>query len=101
MECKDVVNVTMTSQIEKTTKESAANMNVVMLVIILSAGSLAFIVLYNLNNINVSERIRELSTIKVLGFFDDEVTMYILRENIILTLLGILAGSVLRIFHLH
>ena len=69
----------MTSQIEKTTKESAANMNVVMLVIILSAGSLAFVVLYNLNNINVSERIRELSTIKVLGFFDDEVTMYILR----------------------
>src|SRR5699024_2775761 len=53
MECKDVVNVTMTSQIEKTTKESAANMNVVMLVIILSAGSLAFVVLYNLNNINV------------------------------------------------
>ncbi|EOU1682657.1 FtsX-like permease family protein [Clostridium perfringens] len=100
MECKDVVNVTMTSQIEKTTKESAANMNVVMLVIILSAGSLAFVVLYNLNNINVSERIRELSTIKVLGFFDDEVTMYILRENIILTLLGILAGSVLgKILH--
>ncbi|MDZ4992544.1 FtsX-like permease family protein [Clostridium perfringens] len=95
MECKDVVNVTMTSQIEKTTEESAANMNVVMLVIILSAGSLAFVVLYNLNNINVSERIRELSTIKVLGFFDDEVTMYILRENIVLTLLGILAGSVL------
>lgn len=95
MECKDVVNVTMTSQIEKTTEESAANMNVVMLVIILSAGSLAFVVLYNLNNINVSERIRELSTIKVLGFFDDEVTMYILRENIILTLLGILAGSAL------
>ena len=100
MECKDVVNVTMTSQIEKTTKESAANMNIVMLVIILSAGSLAFVVLYNLNNINVSERIRELSTIKVLGFFDDEVTMYILRENIILTLLGILSGSVLgKILH--
>ncbi|WP_300259011.1 ABC transporter permease [Clostridium sp.] len=100
MECKNVVNVTMTSQIEKTTKESAANMNVVMLVIILSAGSLAFVVLYNLNNINVSERIRELSTIKVLGFFDDEVTMYILRENIILTLLGILAGASLgKILH--
>ncbi|MGG5460932.1 FtsX-like permease family protein [Clostridium sp. B9] len=100
MECKNVINVAMTSQIQKTTEESAANMNVVMLVIILSAGALAFVVLYNLNNINVSERIRELSTIKVLGFFDDEVTMYILRENIILTLLGVLTGGVLgRMLH--
>ena len=95
MDLNDVVNVTMTSQMEKATKDSAANMNVVLLVIILSAGLLAFVVLYNLNNINVSERIRELSTIKVLGFFDKEVTMYILRENIILTFLGMLTGSLL------
>ncbi|MGL6184187.1 MAG: FtsX-like permease family protein [Clostridium chrysemydis] len=95
MDCKNVINVTEVSDMKKTTEESAANMNVVMLVIILSAGSLAFVVLYNLNNINVSERIRELSTIKVLGFFDDEVTMYILRENIILTLLGVISGGVL------
>lgn len=49
-------------------------------------------VLYNLTNINVSERIRELSTIKVLGFYDREVTMYIFRENLILTVLGIIVG---------
>lgn len=93
LECKNVLNVTLRSKIQKSTEDSIANMNLVMLVIIVSAGCLAFVVLYNLNNINVSERIRELSTIKVLGFYDNEVTMYILRENVILTLLGIIAGS--------
>lgn len=93
MDCKKVINVTLTSTISNASKDSASKLNLVMLVIIISSGSLAFIVLYNLTNINVSERIRELSTIKVLGFFDNEVTMYILRENVILTLLGILAGS--------
>ena len=53
---------------------------------------LAAVILYNLTNINVSERIRELSTIKVLGFFNGEVTMYIYRETILLTVLGILVG---------
>ena len=53
---------------------------------------LAIVVLYNLTNINVSERIRELSTIKVLGFYNNEVTMYIYRETIYLSLIGILAG---------
>src|SRR5699024_860235 len=47
-----------------------------------------------LTNINVSERIRELSTIKVLGFYDNEVTMYIYRENLVLTMMGIIAGSI-------
>jgi putative ABC transport system permease protein len=60
-----------------------------------SAASLAFVVLYSLTNINVSERIRELSTIKVLGFYDVEVSMYIYRESLVLTLLGILFGFVL------
>lgn len=93
MDCDKVINVTLTSKIVSTSEESTANLGLVMLVIIVSSGSLAFVVLYNLNNINVSERIRELSTIKVLGFFDNEVTMYILRENIILTLLGVITGS--------
>ncbi|SHJ88085.1 putative ABC transport system permease protein [Hathewaya proteolytica DSM 3090] len=95
LNCKNVLNVALMSKIQKTTEDSTANMNLVIMVIIISAGCLAFAVLYNLNNINVSERIRELSTIKVLGFYHNEVTMYILRENIMLTLLGILAGSVL------
>lgn len=90
-----VLSLTLVSDLIKSAKDSSESLNLVMVVIILSAGGLAFIVLYNLNNINVSERIRELSTIKVLGFYDNEVTMYILRENVILTILGILTGSVL------
>lgn len=73
-------------------------LTIVVWVLIISAGLLALIVLYNLNNINISERIRELSTIKVLGFYNNELTMYIYRENIILTVLGIVAGLVLGFF---
>ena len=92
MESNKVINVTMTSYLAKTTNESMDTLNVVVIILIISAGGLALVVLYNLNNINVSERIRELSTIKVLGFYDYEVTMYILRENFILTALGIIIG---------
>ena len=66
-----------------------------MIILIISAGGLALVVLYNLNNINVSERIRELSTIKVLGFYDGETAAYIYRENIILTIVGMIVGLVL------
>lgn len=88
-----VINVTLKSTM-KTLSESA-DLGLIMIVIIVASGSLAFVVLYNLININISERIREISTIKVLGFYDNEVAMYIFRENIILTILGILAGSFL------
>lgn len=93
MDNDKVINVTFTSKM-KSMSESA-DLGLVMIVIIVASGSLAFVVLYNLININVSERIREISTIKVLGFYDNEVAMYIFRENIILTVLGILAGTVL------
>jgi putative ABC transport system permease protein len=75
--------------------DSMGSLNSVVVVLIISAAVLAFVVLYNLTNINVSERIRELSTIKVLGFYDKEVTMYIYRENVILSLFGIFFGSFL------
>ena len=91
MQNDKVVNVTLTSKI-KSMSESA-DLGLVVIVIIIASGSLAFVVLYNLININVSERIREISTIKVLGFHDREVDMYIFRENIILTILGILTGT--------
>lgn len=65
-----------------------------MQVLIVVAIMLAVVILYNLTNINIAERIRELSTIKVLGFYDKEVTMYIYRETILLSLIGILAGFV-------
>ena len=61
---------------------------------IISAGGLAFVVLYNLNNINIAERKRELATLKVLGFYDGEVSGYVYRENIIITLMGIAIGIV-------
>ena len=91
MESDKILNITMMSKIKSSSSDSS--LKLVMLVIIVASGCLAFVVLYNLININVSERIRELSTIKVLGFYDNEVTMYVFRENIILTLLGILVGS--------
>ncbi|MGG7059011.1 FtsX-like permease family protein [Clostridium nigeriense] len=91
MESDKVMNITMMSKVRSSSNNSS--LGLVMLVIIIASGCLAFVVLYNLININVSERIRELSTIKVLGFFDNEVTMYVFRENIILTLVGILVGS--------
>lgn len=69
----------------------------VMIVLIVSAGLLAFVVLYNLNNININERKRELATIKVLGFYDGEVSAYVYRENILITILGIFAGVILGI----
>jgi putative ABC transport system permease protein len=64
----------------------------VIVVLIISAGMLAFVVLYNLNNININERKRELATLKVLGFYDMEVGAYVYRENILLTLIGAIAG---------
>ena len=68
------------------------NLNYVVLIMIISAGALAFVVLYNLTNVNISERIREIATIKVLGFYDNEVSSYIYRENIILTIIGTILG---------
>ncbi len=72
-------------------------LNMVILLFIAAAMALAIVVLYNLNNINVNERIRELATLKVLGFYDGEVSAYIYRENVFLTLVGILFGLVLGI----
>ena len=64
-------------------------------IIITAAAALAFVVLYNLTNINITERVRELATLKVLGFFDREVTAYVYRENLFLTLFGIVLGLVM------
>lgn len=68
------------------------NMNFVVWILIISAGLLAFVVLYNLANTNISERIRELATIKVLGFYDREVYDYISKETRILTAIGMILG---------
>lgn len=82
----------------KDTRESfgntVKNLNYVVALIIVSAAALAFVVLYNLTNINITERIREIATIKVLGFYDSEVSAYVFRENILLTLIGDAVGLV-------
>lgn len=71
---------------------SISAMDIVVVVLILSAAALAFIVLFSLTTINIDERRRELATLKVLGFYDRETSMYIYRENGILTVLGVLFG---------
>ncbi|MCI1886795.1 MAG: ABC transporter permease, partial [Lacticaseibacillus rhamnosus] len=87
-----IVGISFTTTAKKTLHNMSGMLNPIVLIFILLSAVLSFVVLYNLNNINVSERIRELSTIKVLGFFDREVTMYISRESIVLTIVGILLG---------
>lgn len=74
-----------------------ASLDIITLVLIVSAALLAFVVLYNLINVNISERIREIATIKVLGFYDNEVQQYVYRENIILTIIGSFLGLLLGI----
>lgn len=78
------------------------SMNYIVFVIIACAGALAFIVLYNLNNINITERIREIATIKVLGFYKKETATYVFRENTVLTGIGCAVGLVLgRLLHIY
>lgn len=74
------------------------SLNAIVWVLIISAAALAFVVLYNLSNTNISERIREIATIKVLGFYDKEVSSYIYRESTILTAIGIILGLVVGYF---
>ena len=82
------VNADMLSQINK----MMSSLDAVVLLVILCAGALAFIVIYNLTNINITERIREIATIKVLGFRPKETAAYVFRENVVLTALGTIVG---------
>ena len=92
LENSDVVSVSFTGSIVKSSTDSLSSLNMVVLVMLVAAGALAFVVLYNLTNINVSERVREIATIRVLGFYDRETNNYIFRENIILSFIGMLIG---------
>lgn len=88
------LSISYTSSLASRVDRMLSTLDAVILVLIVSAGMLAFVVLYNLNNINITERQRELATLKVLGFYDGEVSQYVLRENVILTVLGIMFGAV-------
>lgn len=87
-----VVAVNFTGNIVKSSSDSISSLSIVVVVMLLSAGALAAVVLYNLTNINISERVREIATIRVLGFYDMEVYKYIFRENIVLSIIGIIVG---------
>ena len=88
----DVASVEYYSAAADTFEDSVEVLNSIVILIIISAGLLAFVVLYNLTNINIGERIREIATIKVLGFYNREVSAYVYRENIILSLIGSIVG---------
>lgn len=89
------LNVSYTYNFQSRLDDMLESLDIVIVVLIVSAGLLAFVVLYNLNNINITERRRELATIKVLGFYDKEVSAYVYRENVLLTIIGVAVGVVL------
>lgn len=94
----DILGIAYSSDTMSRFVDTIGSLKSIVIVLIVSAGLLAFIVMYNLVNINVNERKRELATIKVLGFYDREVSSYIYRENNVAVLFGIILGLILGIF---
>ena len=101
MNKNEVSAVTNIKSMAQSIEDMMSLLNYVVVVLIVAAGLLAFVVLYNLANVNISERIRELATIKVLGFYDKEVYDYVTRETVILTIIGIAIGLVGGFFLTH
>lgn len=97
LKIKGVNSATLNDEVLKDVNEMTGRLIYIIIMMIIAAALLAFVVIYNLNNINISERRRELATIKLLGFYDDEVAKYVYRENIVLTVLGTLLGIILGI----
>ncbi|MBQ2265396.1 MAG: ABC transporter permease, partial [Oscillospiraceae bacterium] len=98
LRCDDVAMVTMVGDMRESFRNMVTSIDYIIVVLIICAGLLAFVVLYNLMNINITERERELATIKVLGFYEGEVGAYVFRETLLLSLFGTAAGLVLGIF---
>lgn len=94
----EVLGFMFTDAISSNFADIMKSLDAVIVILLISAGVLAFVVLYTLTNININERIREIATIKVLGFYDKEVSAYIYRENIMLTVIGILVGLIGGVF---
>ena len=100
MKEEEVISASVSSDSKNRFSSMIESLDLLVVVIITCAAFLAFIVLYNLTNINITERIREIATIKVLGFYRNETASYIFRENLILTFIGALAGLLLgKVFH--
>ena len=92
LKCRDVAGTQFTTELSASFERSMTSVNFIVVVLILSAAALAFVVLYNLTNINITEREKELATIKVLGFYNKEVSAYIYRETGVLAVIGTLCG---------
>lgn len=98
LETNNVLNVIYSNELIATAEDMLGSLNKVVYILVILSMILSFVVLYNLSNINMQERKREISTLKVLGFYDNEVDSYITSENIILTIIGIIIGLVLGYF---
>ena len=94
----EVLNVVYKRASKAAATNRLKSLNSVVVILIVLASMLSFVVLYNLSNININERKREIATLKVLGFYNNEVDNYITKENIILTIIGIALGLVLGSF---
>ena len=93
-----IAGIAWSADMRSALDDTIASINIVVYVIILFAGALAFVVLYNLMNINITERVKEIATIKVLGFYDREVSAYVARESNVLAVIGMAIGLVLGVF---
>ena len=93
-----VSGVSMVSDLKDSFSNMMEKIDTIVVVLIVSAGLLAFVVLYNLTNINIAERVKEIATLKVLGFFDKEVSAYVYRENVMLSIMGTAVGLVMGVF---
>ena len=91
--CDEFYGISLMSAAGEDFLKSLDSLDAVVILLIVCAGLLAIVVLYNLANINITERVREIATIKVLGFYDLETSAYIYRENVITSVLGIFIGS--------
>ena len=94
LENDNVLSMMDVGTLTKSVNDMLKSLDYIIIILIVSAAILAFVVLYNLANINIGERIREIATLKVLGFYDKEVDDYINKESIILTLVGIILGFI-------
>lgn len=98
MDINEVDSVTFYSSLQENFTDMIASISMVVVVLVISAAALAFVVLYNLSNVNISERTREIATIKVLGFTSRETSQYVNRESILLTMIGAAVGLIVGIF---
>lgn len=98
LEIEHISSVNSVSDTKSQYKQMMETLNYVTIILIISSACLAFVVLYNLSNINISERKRELATVKILGFYDSEVTNYVNKENVILTIIGSIVGLLIGSF---